>query len=268
MKIKKIRHKVAKAQSNKGKEKCSVPMCLCASVPDEKGFTPLEINSKENLVSNKTARANEKVRMFPISYGNVKKHFLSLTGFTLMELMVVIAIIVLLAGIMTPNVARRLERAKLTRAEADIAGIETAIAMYENDLGTYPPGGIDYLETCLTGRDSTGSYKPADNRNWHGPYIKGIDKDAWGKEYIYIKNRNPRKLVSLPLPLIATQYPVVAGQNPFDYPDANYGGSVNAPDNLSYYIFSRGKNKDTGTAALAADDVNNWDVKASWREEY
>ena len=59
-------------------------------------------------------------------------------GFTLMELMVVIAIIVLLAGIMVPNLANRIERAKITKAEADIAGIEGAIAMYETDTGRYP----------------------------------------------------------------------------------------------------------------------------------
>ena len=111
MKIKKIRHKVTKAQSDKGKEKCSVPprlpifggqVCLCASVPDKKGFT-------------------------------------------LLELMVVIAIIVMLAGIMIPNLANRIERAKITKTEADIAGIESAIAMYETDTGIYPEDNNAYL---------------------------------------------------------------------------------------------------------------------------
>ncbi|MBU1047967.1 MAG: DUF1559 domain-containing protein [Candidatus Omnitrophica bacterium] len=44
MKVKRTRHKVAKAQSDKGKESCSsVPVCLCASVPNKKGFTLIEL---------------------------------------------------------------------------------------------------------------------------------------------------------------------------------------------------------------------------------
>ncbi len=188
-----------------------------------------------------------------------KKSEISKMGFTLMELMVVIAIIVLLAGIMTPNVAKRLERAKMTKAEADISAIEGAIAMYENDTGTYPPGGIDFLETCLTGRDGSTGWDPADEPNWHGPYIKGIEKDSWGEKYIYIKNTKPP---------VSTTYPVGVGSTPQGYPAANHGGSVNTPPNLSYYIFSMGKNKNTGDAIKAADDINNWDMNKSWREEY
>jgi general secretion pathway protein G len=191
-------------------------------------------------------------------------------GFTLMELMVVIAIIVLLAGIMTPNVAKRLEKAKMQRAESDIAGIETAIAMYENDLGTYPPGGIDFLETCLTGRDSAGVWKPADDPKWSGPYIKGIDKDSWGNDYVYLKNRCSRVPSTCPgtLSTCPSCWPsggLVADQ---DYPDNDTGGIGPAPRNLSYYIYSWGKNKNTGNATEAADDVNNWDVTKIWREKY
>jgi len=187
-------------------------------------------------------------------------------GFTLMELMVVIAIIALLAGIMTPNVARRLERAKMTRTEADIAAMETAIAMYENDLGSYPPGGVDYLETCLTGIDSAGAYDPKLNTRWSGPYIKGIGEDSWGKEYVYIKNTNPKKLGWKPLPR-PTEYPFVGADPANDYPDTGYGSPINAPDSLSYYIYSTGKNKATGTGKNA-DDINNWDVDKSWQSEY
>ncbi|NOZ63851.1 MAG: prepilin-type N-terminal cleavage/methylation domain-containing protein, partial [Caldiserica bacterium] len=56
-------------------------------------------------------------------------------GFTLLELMVVVAIIVILAGIILPNYAKRVDRARMVRAEADISALETAIAMYANDMG-------------------------------------------------------------------------------------------------------------------------------------
>ncbi len=198
------------------------------------------------------------------------------TGFTLMELMVVIAIIVLLAGIMTPNVARRLERAKMTRAEADIAAIENAIAMYENDTGRYPESistlyvgnsSIEILEWRLTGRrptNGTTENSIVTDRNWHGPYIKGIEQDPWKQDYIYLKNEFPRN--------VGAQTP---GQ---DYPLDGSGGCVTPPTNLSYYIYSEGKNKTTGTLVAEwddlidgednEDDINNWDVKKSWREEY
>ncbi len=198
-------------------------------------------------------------------------------GFTLMELMVVIAIIVLLAGIMTPNVAKRLEKAKMTRAEADISAIETAIGMYENDLGRYPEsigGGvyaglsaIQVLELRLTGRhpitEVTDNLIVTD-RNWHGPYIKGIEQDSWKQDYIYIKHTNP----STPPGPVATGYPFFAGDTPIDYPKPNYGGSVIVPSNLGYYIYSTGKNKKTGAVGNCEDDINNWDAKQSWREEY
>jgi len=198
----------------------------------------------------------------------MKKFLDSQNGFTLMELMVVIAIIVLLAGIMTPNVARRLEKAKMTKAEADIAAIEGAIAMYENDLGTYPPMGIDYLDTCLTGRDSSViPYVPADNPKWNGPYIKGVGKDSWKQDYVYLKNRCPRCPSTCPgtPSTCPVNCPPIVGT---DYPANNTGGVGPAPQNLSYYIYSKGKSKDTGDATKAADDINNWDVNKNWQSEY
>jgi len=216
---------------------------------------------------NKNFQLNENglapLEITPTSRRSVK----SLMGFTLMELMVVIAIIALLAGIMTPNVARRLERAKMTRTEADIAAMETAIAMYENDLGSYPPFGIDFLETYLVGIDSAGVEIPANNPRWNGPYIKGIEKDPWGQKYVYLKNRCPRKPSTCTVATPATcpnNCPPIIGT---DYPANNDGGSVNAPDSLSYYIYSTGKNKATGTGKNA-DDINNWDVDKSWKSEY
>ena len=180
-------------------------------------------------------------------------------GFTLMELMVVIAIIVLLAGIMMPNLAKRIERAKMTKAEADIATMESAIAMYETDMGRYPDDnysgllGIQSLEVRLTGRDSSGTVSSiTDDPDWNGPYIKGIEDDPWDQPYVYIKNSDPRGS-----PVSGTDYPAV-----------DYGGSVNAPDNMYYYIYSTGKNRDTGTEALAKDDINNWDVDKTWEDAY
>ncbi|HIE43168.1 MAG TPA: prepilin-type N-terminal cleavage/methylation domain-containing protein [Candidatus Omnitrophica bacterium] len=189
------------------------------------------------------------------------------TGFTLLELMVTVAIIVLLAGILVPNLAKRIERAKVTSAEADIAAIETAIAMYETDLGAYPPGNgdITMLKNWLTG---TGGVVTT-GTDWSGPYIKGISEDPWGTEYVYYQNTDP-------------------GGSPIqgsDWPQDGDGGCVAPPNNLHYYIYSKGKNRITsndvggdGKAYEATpdatdgddhdDDINNWDVNKSWKDAY
>ena len=59
-------------------------------------------------------------------------------GFTLTELLVVVAIIVLLTAIAVPNVARARTRAAITKTEADISNLATSLEMYRQAFGTYP----------------------------------------------------------------------------------------------------------------------------------
>ncbi len=198
-------------------------------------------------------------------------------GFTLMELMVVIAIIVLLAGIMVPNLAGRIEKAKITKAEADIAAIEGALAMYETDTGRYPPTTLHELKDWLTGVDTgTGvDVNAPEAKNWHGPYIKGIEQDPWKQDYVYLKNEHPRD--------ICPGSPPACNQvDGTDYPKAGDGSWVAPARNLSYYIYSMGRDNKTSnsTGGDSAnyestfptahhdhnDDINNWDVNKSWRE--
>lgn len=60
-------------------------------------------------------------------------------AFSLIELLVVVAIIGILAAIIVPNVGRYMETAKITKTKALIGQLETAITLYENQLGKYPP---------------------------------------------------------------------------------------------------------------------------------
>ncbi len=160
-------------------------------------------------------------------------------GFTLTELMVVVGIIILLAGILLPNLARRIDRAKMARVEAEIAALETAISMYEHDMGGYfgdVNGDISVVETALT-QDQGG--------NWSGPYIKGIGNDPWGNPYRFFGGANRKNNLSN-----ETGIPIT------DIPD------------LDYYIYSKGKDRDTGNSSTNKDDINNWDVNKSWEQYY
>ena len=105
-------------------------------------------------------------------------------GFTLIEIMVVVIIIGILAAIVAPNVIGRVDDAQITKAKADIAGIENAMKFYRLDNFTYPSTeqGIEALVT-----------KPNDPmvRNWKpGGYLDGMPKDPWGNPYLYLNPGN------------------------------------------------------------------------------
>jgi general secretion pathway protein G len=98
-------------------------------------------------------------------------------GFTLVEILLVVVIIGILAGLVVPNLVGRGEETRVKAAEADInGGIAAALDLYELDTGSYP----DKLEDLVV---DTGSVN-----GWRGPYIKkGLPKDPWGNPYIYKK---------------------------------------------------------------------------------
>jgi general secretion pathway protein G len=106
-------------------------------------------------------------------------------GFTLVELLVVIAIITMLAGLVVGAAQSARRRAAVTKAKAAIAGLETAIEMYESDIGAWPSSGNETLVTALEG--------PNDAAGWEGPYMRfkesdleeGALLDPWGRSYQY-----------------------------------------------------------------------------------
>jgi len=88
-------------------------------------------------------------------------------GFTLIEILLVVVIIGMLAGIVTVAVPKHLEKARKSKARADVAGIGVAIQSYNMDTGKYPQS----LDELTAGDD---------------PYLeKGIPNDPWGNAYIY-----------------------------------------------------------------------------------
>ncbi|HBH97785.1 MAG TPA: type II secretion system protein GspG [Candidatus Omnitrophica bacterium] len=99
-------------------------------------------------------------------------------GFTLVEIMLVVIIIGVLAGMVLPRFAGRTEQAKMARARVDVAAIGTALDLHELDLGSYPKK----LEELVLASAPSG----VDESVWHGPYLKkGLPKDPWGRDYQY-----------------------------------------------------------------------------------
>lgn len=104
-------------------------------------------------------------------------------GFTLIELMVVIVVLGLLAGIVIPNIIGNVGRAEIERAKADIKSFETALGMYRLDNGIYPS--TEQGLQALIEAPSTGSLP----KRWKkGGYLQkhSIPKDPWGNDYVYI----------------------------------------------------------------------------------
>ena len=101
-------------------------------------------------------------------------------GFTLIEIMVVVVILGILAALVAPNVIRRIDDARITKAKQDIRAYETALNLYRMDNFRYP--------TTEQGLEALVK-QPADPniKNWkQGGYIQNMRKDPWGNDYSYI----------------------------------------------------------------------------------
>ncbi len=99
-------------------------------------------------------------------------------GFTLVELLVVLAILGLLAVIAAPQVIRQLGGAKSEAAQIQIEKLGGVLDLYRLEVGAYPSAtaGLDALVD-----------RPASVPSWNGPYLKNRDSliDPWGRPYQY-----------------------------------------------------------------------------------
>lgn len=98
-------------------------------------------------------------------------------GFTLLELLIVVAIIGLLAGYVAPRYFGQIGKSEVNTTRAQIDALEKALDQYRLDIGRYPA-----TELGLNALVS----KPPNEPKWNGPYLrKAVPFDSWGKPYLY-----------------------------------------------------------------------------------
>jgi general secretion pathway protein G len=134
----------------------------------------------------------------------------SSAGFTLIEVIVIVAILAILAGILTPMIFSQIDEAKLSRAEADAKSISSAVLTFRKDVGVWPNlsgEGCGANTTLLKGQgvipqglaamayntsmqitmrdilmeDDEGCYNAA---LYKGPYMGVVSADPWGNAYV------------------------------------------------------------------------------------
>lgn len=98
-------------------------------------------------------------------------------GFTLLELLVVMLIIGLLAGIVGPKYFSQLGKSEAKAARAQMDSIGKALELYRLDTGRYPST-EQGLKALID--------RPGEEPRWDGPYLKkGLPPDPWGRAYVY-----------------------------------------------------------------------------------
>jgi general secretion pathway protein G len=100
-----------------------------------------------------------------------------LSGFTLLELLVVVVIIGLLAGFVAPRYFGQVGKSEVNVAKAQLDALEKALDQYRLDVGRYPNTELG-LKALIE--------RPTNEPKWNGPYLrKAIPLDPWGKPYVY-----------------------------------------------------------------------------------
>jgi general secretion pathway protein G len=101
------------------------------------------------------------------------------SGFTLLELLVVMVIIGLLAGIVAPRYFSQVGKSRVKAARAQIDSLDKALEQFRIDTGRLPSTeeGLAALNTA-----------PPGMTNWEGPYLKrAVPPDPWGHPYVYVQ---------------------------------------------------------------------------------
>lgn len=101
------------------------------------------------------------------------------SGFSLLEILVVLAIIALIAAVVGPRLFAQLDRSKTTTAKLQIQALESAVETMRLDIGRLP--------TEQEGLGLLMQADPAQVPGWSGPYLdKALPADPWARPYVYV----------------------------------------------------------------------------------
>ncbi len=114
------------------------------------------------------------------------------SGFTLIEILVVVVIIGILGAIIVPNLLGRPDQARITAAQSDLRNLANALDIYRLDNFQYPSTdqGLEALVTKPSGFPEPKNYNP-------DGYVKNLPTDPWGSPYVYERTPNGFNLFSL-----------------------------------------------------------------------
>ena len=102
------------------------------------------------------------------------------SGFTLIEIMVVVVILAVLGALVVPKILENVDKARVTRAQSDIRAIQTALDLYRLDNFKYPTTEQGLQALVKQPNDPTiTNYRS-------GGYLPSLPKDPWNNLYIYV----------------------------------------------------------------------------------
>jgi general secretion pathway protein G len=159
-------------------------------IPAEANGAPHRENAPENLILERKGESMMTDSTVAHTHTNIermvgaksrRKTQRTQRGFTLIEIMVVIAILGILAALIVPKIMSRPDEARRVAAKQDIGAVMQALNLYKLDSGRYPAN--DQGLRALVEKPST---DPVPN-NWKaGGYLERLPNDPWGNPYQYL----------------------------------------------------------------------------------
>lgn len=118
-------------------------------------------------------------------------HYKPVSGFTLIEVMVVVVILGILAALIVPKIMSRPEQARIVKVKQDVLAIQSALDLYRLDNGFYPS--TDQGLQALVSKPAT----PPVPRNWKSDgYLQEMPVDPWGEAYQYLNDDSKVRIFS------------------------------------------------------------------------